>query len=74
MSTTTPCPSCNSTDGNARWGHEISEIYDGILFWSCAACGHAWSRDFGPRIGLQRKADDHVERLRASVRGEIGHG
>lgn len=68
MSATTPCPSCDSTDGNTRWGHQVDGVYDGTLFWSCAACGHAWPRDFGPRIGLQRRADEHVAKLQA------GHG
>jgi Zn-finger nucleic acid-binding protein len=28
-------------------GHEIRGIYDGVLFWSCPDCSHAWPRDFG---------------------------
>lgn len=60
MSDLSPCPSCNSTDNNARWGHQVDGMYDGICYWSCTDCGHIWPRDFGPRIGLQRRADEHV--------------
>lgn len=62
-----PCPSCGSTDGNTRWGHEVQGVYDGVLFWSCAACSHAWPRDFGPAHGLSRKSEEYVAQLRSSV-------
>lgn len=72
MSTMPPCPSCKSTDNNARFSHEVRGVYDGVLYWSCAACGHVWPRDFGPRIGLQRKAEEYVAdelRSRTANRG-----
>lgn len=25
-------------------GHEISDVYDGVLYWSCPDCGVAWQR------------------------------
>lgn len=28
-------------------GVEISEIYDGVLYWMCPDCGFAWARQFG---------------------------
>lgn len=65
--TTPPCPSCGSTDPNARWGHEVHGVYDGILFWSCAACSHVWPRDFGGAIGLTRKSEEYVARLRSTI-------
>lgn len=60
-----PCPSCGSTDGNARWGHEVRGVYDGVLVWFCAACGHYWPREFTGSPGLQRKAEEHAALLRA---------
>lgn len=60
MSDLSPCPLCASTDNNARWGHEVPGVYDGILYWHCTACGHVWPRDFGSWVGLQRLADAHV--------------
>jgi hypothetical protein len=29
-------------------GHEISGVYDGVLFWSCPDCGKAWERWTAP--------------------------
>lgn len=80
---TTPCPSCDNQDPTLRWGHEVHGVYDGILFWSCAACSHLWPRDFGAWVGLQRQADEHVEKLRCTLKtildgdreaGRAGHG
>jgi hypothetical protein len=62
--TTPPCPSCDSTDPQKRWGHEIPGVYDGILFWSCASCGHVWPRDFGVAVGLTRKSEEYVDLMR----------
>lgn len=42
-----PCPDCGDADDSNRWGHTEPGTYDGTLYWSCAACGHVWSRDFG---------------------------
>lgn len=37
------CPFCGASQ--ARWlGHEIRGVYDGVLFWTCMACAHAWPR------------------------------
>lgn len=63
-STLPPCPECESTDPNARWGHKITGFYDGIAYWTCSACGHIWARDFDGAIGLQRRADEMVQMAR----------
>lgn len=39
VTTTLKCQKCESDD---VLGHEVAEVYDGILFWSCLNCGHAW--------------------------------
>lgn len=34
-------------------GVEVSGIYDGVLYWQCPDCGHAWPRfEYGHRLGL----------------------
>lgn len=40
-------------------GHEVPEVYDGTLFWSCPDCGHTWHR-FGPGDRLYAKAVPYV--------------
>lgn len=66
-STTGPpltCPGCAEPYDGGRWiGHEVEGVYDGTLYWSCGACGIAWSRDwtgFGRRAEIaQRYVDVH---------------
>jgi hypothetical protein len=37
------CPICHAEPN--RWmGHEVRGVYDGVLYWSCLDCGHAWNR------------------------------
>ena len=52
------CPKCDAPQ--PRWiGHEVRGVYDGVLYWSCTVCGHAWNRwtsDYGRRF-------DTAERL-----------
>lgn len=48
------CPACRS----AVWGIEISEVYDGVLFWACPSCGWARGRNFGIPARDQRAADE----------------
>lgn len=40
-------------------GHEISGIYDGVLFWSCPDCGGRWHR-FPVGDSLWFKAEPYV--------------
>jgi RNase P subunit RPR2 len=39
------CPGCLEilSDG-AKIGRRIQGVFDGILFWMCAYCGHKWHR------------------------------
>jgi len=39
------CPACSGQDVS---GHERPEVCDGVLFWSCADCGHTWPRFTSP--------------------------
>lgn len=46
MSTVDPvipakCPKCGH---KTVWGVEVRGEYDGVLFWECPACKHAWPR------------------------------
>lgn len=34
----------DSTHFSRLMGHQVSGVYDGVLFWSCPDCGKAWSR------------------------------
>lgn len=62
-----PCPNCGETDGGSRMGHQVTGVYDGVLFWSCLACGHAWPRDFGDWDRLNQAARLAVEEARAGI-------
>ena len=35
------CPEC----GGAPIGMVIRGVYDGVLFWKCSSCLHAWLRE-----------------------------
>ena len=37
-------PYGDATHFRREMGHEVSGVYDGILFWSCPDCGLAWPR------------------------------
>jgi uncharacterized Zn finger protein len=53
------CPQCGAGE-HSLIGHEVLGVYDGVLYWSCAICGHAWNRwpaDHGRRY---RMAEDLV--------------
>jgi uncharacterized Zn finger protein len=51
------CPACGSDE---VLGHEISSVYDGVLFWSCNECGHGWARDWTGFGSRQQAADERV--------------
>lgn len=51
------CPSCWSAD---LCGHEVRGVYDGVLYWSCLTCGHAWPRDWPESDHRLRIAEDYV--------------
>lgn len=56
-------------------GHEVRGVYDGVLFWSCPDCGHAWPRwdDGAGRLSFESAhyVMKHNE-FRAQVRREMG--
>jgi hypothetical protein len=54
------CVNCGSADDLC--GHEIQGVYDGVLFWSCLACGRAWPRDFGDWERLNTASAEYAER------------
>jgi len=35
------CPECEEPD---YLGYEVLGVYDGVLYWVCPHCGHAWPR------------------------------
>ena len=37
-------PYGDTTHFSRVMGHEVRGVYDGVLFWSCPDCGHAWPR------------------------------
>ena len=60
------CPECEAPAGQLI-GHEVRGVYDGVLFWSCGACGHIWNRwPFGHH--LWEKAEKIVNLRREEQR------
>lgn len=57
------CPSCPA-DGYAVVGVEIPGVYDGILYWGCLQCGHAWQR-WPVEHYLHKRAAPYIERARS---------
>jgi len=35
---------CAKCGRRSPWGVEVRGVYDGVLYWECPACQHAWSR------------------------------
>lgn len=54
------CPNCGAPE-RYLIGHQITGVYDGVLFWSCMQCSRSWNP--WPR--------DH--RLRAIAQGHVEH-
>lgn len=52
------CPACES--GEHVVGVEVRGVYDGVLFWKCDGCGHAWSRNWSGFGRRQEIADAMV--------------
>ena len=58
------CPECSFEE---YVGYEVPGVYDGVLYWVCPSCGHAFPRWVGPMdqrmVQLSKKyADEHNER------------
>ena len=65
------CPSCSAPEG--RWlGHEIRGVYDGVLYWSCLDCGHAWNRWTDPTDRRHEAAEKYLFRHRTTASEEVG--
>ena len=47
-------------------GHEVRGVYDGVLFWSCTACGHAWNRWEGGFGFRYDRAQSYVDAINAA--------
>lgn len=58
------CGNCHDVMPGNLIGHEIPDVYDGVLFWSCTTCGWSWSRGWEGRRG--HIADNYI-RERNSV-------
>lgn len=50
------CPGC----GSAAIGVEVRGLYDGILYWRCGRCRHAWHR-FPEGHSLRDKAETFMK-------------
>lgn len=76
----TYCPNCGTDlreGGRYREiGYEIPEVYDGILFWVCPDCDHAWPRWAEGRRGEQaaKYVDRHNECLKQEGAAGANHG
>lgn len=59
------CPEC----GGEPLGHEVPGVYDGVLFWTCTACGLAWEREgfTGRRASIARSHIDHIAAARGAA-------
>lgn len=58
------CPSCKS---HRVCGHEVRGVFDGVLYWSCMACGWAWERD-GHQGKRAEVGEQYVAAIQSSVR------
>ena len=45
------CPGCQATLQGRAIGVEVQGVYDGVLYWACPDCGHAWPRWSDGRLG-----------------------
>ena len=52
------CPTCNQSDQIT--GVEVSELYDGVLFWRCERCRFRFHR-FAEGHYLRGKAEPFVD-------------
>jgi transposase-like protein len=67
------CPECGASEHDVI-GHEVRGVYDGVLYWSCSLCGHAWNRwpkEYGNRYWrAEEMVTAHNERAATSTDGE----
>jgi hypothetical protein len=58
------CPRCGGADKEII-GVEIRGVYDGVLYWECGVCNHAWNR-WPVEHALFDLAAIHLARLEAA--------
>jgi predicted RNA-binding Zn-ribbon protein involved in translation (DUF1610 family) len=58
----------NATHYRREIGVEIRGVYDGVLFWECPECGHAWHR-FPETDYRHAKAQEYMDSRRGARRG-----
>jgi Zn ribbon nucleic-acid-binding protein len=58
------CPEC-SVDSRIM-GFEVQGVYDGVLYWQCMECGHAWPREWPAGGRRHRIANEMVEEINSS--------
>lgn len=58
--------SSGSTHYSRIIGHEVSGVYDGVLFWSCPDCGGAWHR-WPEKSRTRAAAQSYVDAVNAAV-------
>ena len=66
------CPHCGASRENVV-GHQVSRVYDGVLFWSCFVCARAWSRDWTGYGRRQQIADEYVRQFNDAADEEAAH-
>lgn len=58
------CPACGADlrdgTGSRVTGNEVRGVYDGVLYWSCPDCNHAWPRDHGS-VYRNERAQHYVD-------------
>lgn len=60
------CPNCGISDQSRIAGHEVRGVYDGVLFWQCLECGHAWAREWPAGGRLHQVASEMVAEMNKS--------
>ena len=55
----------HNTHGNLAIGVSVKGVYDGVLYWICPLCSHAFPRDFGAAVTLQRTSEERAEHYNA---------
>ena len=64
-----PSPTCVATT-DQRIGHKDDSVYDGVLFWECAKCGHVYTRNFGTTY-MNAKSQTAVNNYLTKIRGVV---
>lgn len=54
------CPKCGAIEHDLL-GHQVQGVYDGVLYWECMKCGHAWARDWEPGSRREYRARELVD-------------